>query len=87
MHGEIKRVKKRVVNIEDGSLTYLVNRIIDPLDHLLRLLIVVVRKEGVLDLSQKGNNFLCWSLKEICVVKGFYFLLGRFRKFDLEDVT
>ena len=65
MHGEIKRVQQRIVNIENGSLTNLVDGIVDPLDHLLRLLIMVIGEEGILDLSQKRNDFLCWSLEEI----------------------
>ena len=85
LHGKIERVEQRVINVKDGTLSNLVNCIIDPLNHVLMRVIDFACEEIILDLSEHLNDLLSRSPEEITVIDGFDLLLRCREQFHFKE--
>ena len=88
MHRQIERVKERIVNIKNGSLTNLVNCIVYSLDHIfLRSVFNFKCQECILDLFEHSDDLLSWGLEQMSIIECLNLLLSRHGQFVFEQLS
>ena len=88
LHRQIERVKERIVNIKNGSLSNLVNCIVYSLDHILLLRLFNFKcQEWILDLFEHSDDLLSRGLEQMSIVECLNLLLSRHSQLIFEQLS